>query len=87
MPPKLIMKIGPLLDALEPGFHCVRTHWIQGFMAFQLARRTRGVMVMVRAWPESGFRGGIARLRPLADREYSFSSPRDALRGDGLTGR
>jgi hypothetical protein len=24
MPPKLIMKIGPLLDALEPGFHCVR---------------------------------------------------------------
>jgi hypothetical protein len=87
MPPKLIMKIGPLLDALEPGFHCVRAHWIRGFMAFQLARRTRGVMVMVRAWPESGFRDGIARLRPLADREYSISPPRDALRGDGLTGR
>ena len=26
-------------DALEPGFHCVRTHWIRGLMAFQLARR------------------------------------------------
>ena len=36
---KLIMKIGPLPDALEPGFHCVRTPlgWIRGFMAFQLA--------------------------------------------------
>ena len=52
----LIMKIGPMpdalpdasrrrtpadagrrLDALKPGFHCVRTHWIRGFMAFQLA--------------------------------------------------
>jgi hypothetical protein len=60
MPPKLIMKIGPLLDALEPGFHCVRAHWIRGFMAFQVARRTRRVMVMVRAWPESGFREGTA---------------------------
>ena len=27
-----------LPDALEPGFHCVSTHWIRGFMAFQLAR-------------------------------------------------
>ena len=34
------MKFGPLPDALEPGFHCVRTHWIRGFIAFQLARRT-----------------------------------------------
>ena len=25
-----------LLDALDPGFHCVRAHWIRGFMAFQL---------------------------------------------------
>ena len=55
-------------------------------MAFRLARRTRGVMVMVRAWPESGFREGIARLWPLAGREYSISPPRDALR-DGVTGR
>jgi hypothetical protein len=34
-------------DAMDPGFHCVRTHWIQGFMAFRLARRTRGVMLAV----------------------------------------
>ena len=53
----LIMKIGPLPDALpdasqtpdartdagrrpdalKPGIHCARTHWIRGFMAFQLA--------------------------------------------------
>jgi hypothetical protein len=29
-----------LPDALDSGFHGVRTHWIRGFMAFQLARRT-----------------------------------------------
>ena len=34
-------------NALELGFHCVRTHWIRGFMAFQLARRTRIVRLMV----------------------------------------
>jgi len=44
----LIMKIGPLPDAVEsglllryaldPGFHCVRAHWIRGFMAFRLVR-------------------------------------------------
>jgi hypothetical protein len=49
---KLIMKTGLLPDALDPGFHCVRTHWIQGFMAFQLARRTRSVMLTVPVWPE-----------------------------------
>jgi hypothetical protein len=38
---KLIMKIGPRPDALKSDFQCVRTHWIRGFMAFQLARRTR----------------------------------------------
>jgi hypothetical protein len=43
----LIMKIGPLPDAVEPGFQCVRTHWIRGFMAFQPTRRTRMVMLMV----------------------------------------
>jgi hypothetical protein len=54
LPLKLIMKIGPLPDAarrlpdaLEPGFHCARTHWIRGFMAFQPVRRTRIVMLMV----------------------------------------
>jgi len=34
---------------MEPGFHCVRAHWIRGFIAFQLARRTRTVMLMVLA--------------------------------------
>jgi hypothetical protein len=38
---------GPLPDPMKPGFHCVRTHWIRGFMAFQLARRTQTVMLMV----------------------------------------
>jgi hypothetical protein len=32
---------------MKPGFHCVRTQWIRGFMAFQLARRIRIVMLMV----------------------------------------
>ena len=34
-------------NALDPGFHCVGTHWIRGFMAFELALRTRLVMLMV----------------------------------------
>jgi hypothetical protein len=49
------MRPGPLLDAfrtpaghlqgaVEPGFHRVRTQWIRGFIAFQMARRTRDVM-------------------------------------------
>ena len=40
---------GRLLDALELGFQCVRTHWIRGFMAFQLLRHVRTVMLMVPA--------------------------------------
>ena len=47
--PILIMTISPLPDAMKPGIHCVRTHWIRGFMAFQLARCTRTVMPMVPA--------------------------------------
>ena len=57
----LIMKIGPLPnavgrlrnaagrlpDALEPGIHCAQVHWIRGFMAFQLARYTRTVLLTV----------------------------------------
>jgi len=39
--------IGPLLDAMEPGIHCVRTHWIRGFMAFQLGPGRRIVRLMV----------------------------------------
>jgi hypothetical protein len=34
-------------DAVKPGFHGVRTHWIRGFMAFQLARSTRTVLLVV----------------------------------------
>jgi len=30
--------IGLLPDAMKPGTHGVKTHWIRGFMAFQLAR-------------------------------------------------
>jgi hypothetical protein len=29
---------GRLPDALKPGIHCVRTHWIRGFIAFGLVR-------------------------------------------------
>ena len=32
-------RTGPAPDALDPGFHGVRTHWIRGSMAFQLAQR------------------------------------------------
>jgi len=32
---------------MKPGFHCVRAHWIRGFMTFQLAGRTRIAMLMV----------------------------------------
>jgi hypothetical protein len=32
---------------MKPGIHCVRTHWIRGFMAFLLALRTLTAMLMV----------------------------------------
>jgi hypothetical protein len=41
------MKLSPLPDDLKPDIHCVRTHWIRGFMAFHLAQLTRTVMPMV----------------------------------------
>jgi hypothetical protein len=52
----LIMKIGLLTDAVKPGFHCVRAHWIRGFMTFHRVRHARTVMLMVPVWPESGYR-------------------------------
>ena len=68
---KLIMKISPRTpwnrdsrgrqNALELGFHCVRTHWIRGLIAFRRARRTRIVMLMVPVGPESGLRDRAAR--------------------------
>jgi hypothetical protein len=33
-------------DAMNPGIHGVRTQWIRGFMTFQLARRTRILMLV-----------------------------------------
>jgi hypothetical protein len=42
--------LGHLPDALESGIHGVRTRWIPGFMAFQLARYTRTALLTV---PES----------------------------------
>jgi hypothetical protein len=32
---------------MKPEFHGVRTHWIRGFMAFRLARRTWIVVLVV----------------------------------------
>jgi hypothetical protein len=46
--------------------HYARTHWIRGFMAFWLARRTRTAMLMMPVWPESGFRVRAARAWPIA---------------------
>ena len=43
-----------LPDAMKPGIQRARTHWIRGFMTFQLARRTRTVMLVVPVCPESG---------------------------------
>jgi hypothetical protein len=45
--PMLIMKIGPMPDAMESGIHCVRTHWIRGFMAFHQVRHVRTMMLVV----------------------------------------
>jgi hypothetical protein len=39
---KLIMVIGPAPHALKSDFQGVRTHWIRGFMAFQLAGHEGG---------------------------------------------
>jgi hypothetical protein len=41
------MRIGPVVDAMKPGFQGVSTHWNPGFMAFRKARRTRIVMLMI----------------------------------------
>ena len=46
-PPPAWTPAGCRLDGVKPDIQCVRTHWIRGFMAFRLARRTRTVMLMV----------------------------------------
>jgi hypothetical protein len=63
---------GSLPDALDLGFHCVRTHWIRDFMTFQLARRARSVMLMVLVLRECGFGECATRARPIADQKSRF---------------
>src|ERR1700760_1794096 len=48
---------GSLPDAMDPGFHGVRTPGIGGFMAFRRARRTRITRLMLSVWQKFGFRG------------------------------
>jgi hypothetical protein len=55
------MKIGLLSDALEPGIHCVRAHWIRGFIGVLTGPEQANVRLMVSASPESGFLGRPAR--------------------------
>jgi len=55
MPLSLIMRVGPVADAMKPDFQGVRTPWNQGFMTFRKARRTRIVMLMIPVRLESGF--------------------------------
>ena len=57
---------GPLPDAMEPGIHGVRAHWIRGFMAFRLARTHETVMPMVLVRPESSSRERGARPPPIS---------------------
>jgi hypothetical protein len=65
---------GRLPNEVEPGFHCARTQWDRGFIAFQLARRTRTVVLMVPAWPEFGFRVRAPRPGLLAKTAWRSSS-------------
>jgi hypothetical protein len=39
----------PAAGRSETGIHCVRTHWIRGFMTFRRVRHARTVMLMVSA--------------------------------------
>jgi hypothetical protein len=59
---------------MKPGIHCVRTHWIRGFMAFWLVRRTWAMMLMVPVCPESGFWEVPRGRGPLAERHLSLSA-------------
>jgi hypothetical protein len=54
------MTIGLLPDAVKPGIHCVRTHWIRGFMAFCRAGRTGGPSRGVAGWGWTGADRGVA---------------------------
>ena len=67
---------------MGPGFHCVRTHWIRGFTAFQLARRTRTVRLMVLVGPETGFGTALPGRGLLADRACGADRARGASGAD-----
>jgi len=62
------MWIGPAPDAMEPGFQCVRTQWIRGFMPFRQPWRPRIMMLMVPERPECGMR---AHRHPAATNQLS----------------
>ena len=68
------LSIGLLPDAVESGFHGVKTHWIRGFIAFRLARRTRIMMLMVPVWPESSIRYLPAVVRCAAWRPEDITA-------------
>jgi hypothetical protein len=57
---------------MDSGFHCVRTHWIPGFIAFQLARRTRTVRLMVPVGPESNFQERAVRPWSISQSGIAF---------------
>jgi hypothetical protein len=59
-------------NVLDSGFHCVRTHWIPGFIAFQLARRTRTVRLMVPVGSESGFQDVPSGRDPISQSGIAF---------------
>src|SRR6185295_14515214 len=59
----LIMAIGPLPDALKPGIHGVRAHWIRGFTA---SERTGSGDSLRRNALDPGFHGvPLSRLRTV----------------------
>jgi hypothetical protein len=64
--------LNPRPNALDTGFHCVRTHWIWGFMAFQRAGCTRTVRLRMPVRPESGFQERAIRPWPLATAASGF---------------
>jgi hypothetical protein len=51
-----------LPNALDPGFHCARTHWIRDFITFRLAQRTPIVVLMMPAVRDKKARDRFARV-------------------------
>jgi hypothetical protein len=65
-PLKLISSGSPMLDDMKPGFQCVRTTSIRGFIAFGQDRGTRATMLAVPAGLKSDFRVCGAGPRPAS---------------------